>query len=141
MLHLLKVYFLGGMKRHGFSGMPSDERGCTKSHRRIGTIGSGRDKHRVWPGQKMPGHVGGVFKTQSGLQIVRINYKYNVIYVLGQSIPGEPGEMVKIFDSNVPSKYDDLYSKFLSATNFIFLFLQAAEKISQILSNMLSRTV
>ena len=47
------------MKRHGFSGMPSDERGCTKSHRRIGTIGSGRDKHRVWPGQKMPGHVGG----------------------------------------------------------------------------------
>lgn len=28
--------FQGGMKRHGFSGMPSDQRGCTKSHRRIG---------------------------------------------------------------------------------------------------------
>ena len=28
--------FQGGMKRHGFSGMPSDARGCTKSHRRIG---------------------------------------------------------------------------------------------------------
>ena len=105
MFHPFKMnFFQGGMKRHGFSGMPSDERGCTKSHRRIGTIGSGRNKHRVWPGQKMPGHVGGVFKTQSGLQILRINYKHNVIYVLGQSIPGEPGEMVKIFDSNVPSK-------------------------------------
>jgi len=96
--------FQGGMKRHGFAGMPSDERGCTKSHRRIGNIGSGRMKHRVWPGQKMPGHVGGHFKTMSGLQILRVNYSYNVIYVLGQSIPGEPGEMVKIFDSNIPSK-------------------------------------
>ena len=92
------------MKRHGFAGMPSDERGCTKSHRRIGTIGTGRAKHRVWPGQKMPGHVGGTFKTQVGLQILRINYKYNVIYVLGQSVPGEPGEMVKIFDTNLPDK-------------------------------------
>jgi len=96
--------FHGGMKRHGFSGMPSDERGCTKSHRRVGNIGSGRAKHRVWPGQKMPGHVGGRFKTMYGLHILRINYTHNVIYVLGQSIPGEPGEMVKLFDSKVPAK-------------------------------------
>lgn len=96
--------FQGAMKRHGYSGMPSDERGCTKSHRRPGNIGSGRKKHRVWPGQKMPGHVGGIYRTMAGLQILRINYKHNVIYVLGQGIPGEPGEMVKIFDSNIPSK-------------------------------------
>ena len=92
------------MKRHGFAGMPSDERGCTKSHRRPGNIGFGRDKSRVWPGKKMPGHVGGKYKTIAGLQILRINYKYNVIYILGQCIPGEPGEMVKIFDSNIPAK-------------------------------------
>jgi len=96
--------FQGGMKRHGFSGMPSDERGCTKSHRRIGNTGSGRTKHRVFPGQKMPGHVGGNFVTMPGLQIIRINYSYNVIYVLGQSIPGEQGELVKLFDSIIPSK-------------------------------------
>ena len=48
------------MKRWGFAGMPSGKyRGVTKSHRRPGCIGSGRDKGRVWPGQKMPGHVGG----------------------------------------------------------------------------------
>jgi len=96
--------FQGGMKAHGFRGMPADELGCTKSHRRIGGIGSGRAKHRVWPGQKMPRHVGGDFRTMKGLQILRINYTYNVLYVLGQSIPGEPGEMVKLFDSRASMK-------------------------------------
>ena len=70
----------------------------------IGNTGSGRTKHRVFPGQKMPGHVGGNFVTMPGLQIIRINYSYNVIYVLGQSIPGEQGELVKLFDSIIPSK-------------------------------------
>ena len=37
--------FHGGMKRWGFHGMP-DMHGVTKSHRRIGCIGSGRAK--VW---------------------------------------------------------------------------------------------
>ena len=96
--------FQGGMKRHGYSGMPSDIKGCTKSHRRVGTIGSGRAKSRVWPGQKEPGHMGGHFRTMAGLQILRINYKYNVIYILGQGIPGEHGEMVKLFDSKIPTK-------------------------------------
>ena len=45
--------FQGGMKRWGFRGMP-DTHGTTKSHRRIGAIGSGRAKGRIWPGQKMP---------------------------------------------------------------------------------------
>jgi hypothetical protein len=41
---------------------------------------------------------------QLGLRIVRINHKHNVIYVLGQSIPGENGEFVKIFDSKLATK-------------------------------------
>ena len=49
--------FHGVMKRWGFSGMPAAH-GVTKSHRRPGCIGSGRDKSRVWPGQKLPGHIG-----------------------------------------------------------------------------------
>ncbi len=95
--------FQGGMKKHGFSGMGPDEQGVTKSHRRVGHVGSGRIR-RIWPGQKMPGHVGGHFRTMPGLQIVRINYEHNVIYVLGQAVPGEPGEMIKVFDSNIPEK-------------------------------------
>jgi len=94
--------YQGVMKRYGFSGQP--QMNTTKSHRRPGCIGSGRDKGRVWPGQKMPGHVGNKMTSLIGLKIVRINYKYNVIYVMGPNIPGEPGEMIKIFDSKVTSK-------------------------------------
>ena len=91
------------MKRWGFSGMPKAA-GVTKSHRRPGCIGSGRDKSRVWPGQKMPGHIGNATIKQLGLRIVRINHKYNIIYVLGQSIPGENGVFVKVFDSKLNAK-------------------------------------
>ncbi len=84
--------------------MPTDKHGVTKSHRRPGCIGSGRKKSRVWPGQKMPGHVGGDFRRMLGLKIVRINYKHNVLYIKGQGIPGEPGEMVKVFDCKTTEK-------------------------------------
>lgn len=96
--------FQGVMKRWGFAGGPADYHGTTKSHRRPGCVGSGRDKGRIWPGQKMPGHVGNRMTKCIGLEIVRINYKYNVIYVNGSGIPGEPGEMIKIFDSKVSKK-------------------------------------
>lgn len=45
------------MKRHGFKGMPASH-GVTKTHRRPGNIGAGGEKARVWPGTKMPGHMG-----------------------------------------------------------------------------------
>eukprot|EP00095_Tigriopus_kingsejongensis_P006176 maker-scaffold191_size271209-snap-gene-0.9 protein:Tk06176 transcript:maker-scaffold191_size271209-snap-gene-0.9-mRNA-1 annotation:"39s ribosomal protein mitochondrial" len=96
--------FHGVMKRWGFAGMPSDERGVTKSHRRPGHIGSGAKKARVWPGQKMPGHVGGNSSVTRGLKILRINHEHNVLYIQGQSIPGEPGEMVQIFDCRTNGK-------------------------------------
>ncbi|CAH1954111.1 unnamed protein product [Acanthoscelides obtectus] len=49
--------FQGVMKRHGFKGMPASH-GVTKTHRRGGNIGGGGEKGRVWPGTKMPGHMG-----------------------------------------------------------------------------------
>ena len=53
--------------RWGFHGMPATH-GVTKSHRRPGCIGSGRDKGRVWPGQKLPGHVGGIYRWYRGIR-------------------------------------------------------------------------
>lgn len=100
--------FQGVIKRWGFSGGPSDERGSTKFHRRPGCIGSGREKARVWPGQKLPGHVGGNRVKMIGLQIMRINYEHNILYIRGTAIPGEPGEFVQIFDSKILSKYVSL---------------------------------
>ena len=77
------------MKRWGFSGMPTDKHGVTKSHRRPGCIGSGRDKSRVWPKQKMPGHMGGNKVWMAGLRVLRINYEEDILYLTGVAVPGD----------------------------------------------------
>lgn len=89
------------MKRHGFKGMPATH-GVTKTHRRGGNIGGGGEKGRVWPGTKMPGHMGNRYRIAKGLQILRINTKYNVMWVTGQAIPGETNSIVYIYDSKLP---------------------------------------
>ncbi|KZS18953.1 Mitochondrial ribosomal protein L3 [Daphnia magna] len=94
--------FQGVVKRWGFKGGPASH-GATKFHRRGGTIGTGRDKARVWPGQKMPGHMGSERRFCRGLKIVRINMKYNVIYVKG-TVPGPTNSIVQIFDTLLPRR-------------------------------------
>lgn len=89
------------MKRHGFKGMPASH-GVTKTHRRGGNIGGGGEKGRVWPGTKMPGHMGNTYRFAKGLRIWRINTKYNVLWVSGQAIPGETNSIVYIYDTNLP---------------------------------------
>lgn len=95
--------FQGVMKRHGFKGMPASH-GVTKTHRRPGNIGGGGGKARVWPGTKMPGHMGNRYRVQKGLKIWRINTKYNVLYVSGPAIPGETNSIVYVYDSLLPLK-------------------------------------
>lgn len=86
--------FQGGMHRWGMRGQPT--RRTTKSHRRIGSIGSVGDA-RIWPGKRMPGHMGYEWRTVSGLEIVRINIDKQVIYVKG-SVPGDIGEALLLKD-------------------------------------------
>lgn len=93
--------FQGVMKRHGFKGMPASH-GVTKTHRRGGNIGGGGEKGRVWPGTKMPGHMGNRFRIAKGLTILRINTRYNVLWVSGQAIPGETNSIVYIYDTVLP---------------------------------------
>ncbi|KAJ8921075.1 hypothetical protein NQ315_015871 [Exocentrus adspersus] len=93
--------FQGVMKRHGFKGMPASH-GVTKTHRRGGCIGGGGEKGRVWPGTKMPGHMGNKFRVAKGLKIYRINTRYNVLWVSGQAIPGETNSIVYVYDTKLP---------------------------------------
>ncbi|XP_046386189.1 39S ribosomal protein L3, mitochondrial [Ischnura elegans] len=93
--------FQGVMKRWGFSGMPASH-GVTKTHRRPGNIGGGGEKGRVWPGTKMPGHMGNRLRTNRGLKVWRINTKYNVIWVQGFGVPGETNSIVHIYDTILP---------------------------------------
>ncbi|MCP9259142.1 F-box/SPRY domain-containing protein 1 [Dirofilaria immitis] len=68
--HTIDWGFQGGMHRWGFKGMPA--RRTTKSHRRIGAIGSKGDA-RVRPGKRMPGHMGYEWRSIPGLEVLRIN--------------------------------------------------------------------
>ncbi|CAJ0598742.1 unnamed protein product [Cylicocyclus nassatus] len=92
--------FQGGMHRWGMRGQPA--RNTTKSHRRIGAIGSTGDA-RVWPGKRMPGHMGYEWVTVSGLEVVRMNIDKQVIYVKG-SVPGDIGEILLLKDCLQPEK-------------------------------------
>lgn len=89
----------GVMQRWQFKGGPADNRGSHKFHRRPGAIGSGRSGH-VDKGKKMPGQLGGTYETIKALKVLRINTRYNVLYVKGR-IPGHINQFVKIQDSHV----------------------------------------
>lgn len=95
--------FQGVMKRWGFKGMPKSH-GVTKTHRKGGNIGGGGEKARVWPGTKMPGHMGNKRRILKGLKIWRINTKYNVLYVQGLAIPGETNSIITVYDTILPQR-------------------------------------
>ena len=60
------------MKRWGFHGMPATH-GVTKSHRRGGNTGGGGEKGRVWPGTKMPGHMGCMQRILRAVKVINTN--------------------------------------------------------------------
>ncbi|KAJ4443793.1 hypothetical protein ANN_05573 [Periplaneta americana] len=93
--------FQGVVTRWGFKGGPASH-GVTKTHRRPGNIGSGGEKARVWKGQKMPGHMGNRHRILKGVKILRINTKYNVMWVLGQAIAGGTNSFVYVYDTKLP---------------------------------------
>ncbi|XP_072936889.1 large ribosomal subunit protein uL3m [Epargyreus clarus] len=93
--------FQGVMKRWGFKGMPASH-GVTKTHRRPGNIGAGGEKARVWPGTKMPGHMGNRWRILRGVKILRMNTKHNVLWMMGVGIPGETGAMCYLYDTVLP---------------------------------------
>ncbi|KAJ8983412.1 hypothetical protein NQ317_005877 [Molorchus minor] len=83
--------------------MPASH-GVTKTHRRGGNIGGGGEKGRVWPGTKMPGHMGNRHRYTRGLKVLRINTKYNILWVTGQAIPGEVNSICHVYDSKLPNR-------------------------------------
>ncbi|XP_011505845.1 PREDICTED: 39S ribosomal protein L3, mitochondrial [Ceratosolen solmsi marchali] len=95
--------FQGVMKRWGFHGMPASH-GVTKTHRRPGNIGSGSHKARVLPGTKMPGHMGNRYRIIRGQRIIRMNTKYNIIWIHGDAVAGATNSFVQIYDTVLPFK-------------------------------------
>ncbi|MBC7881746.1 MAG: 50S ribosomal protein L3 [Anaerolineae bacterium] len=85
--------FAGGQKRHHFARGPMAH--GSKNHRAPGSIGAGTTPGRVFPGKKMPGHLGNVRVTIKKLTVIRVIPERNLILIKG-GIPGVEGSLVEI---------------------------------------------
>lgn len=81
--------FAGAIKRHHFSSNRASH-GNSRSHNVPGSIGMAQDPGRVFPGKRMPGHLGDVTVTTQNLEIVRVDAERNLLLIKG-AIPGSKG--------------------------------------------------
>jgi len=88
--------FTGVMKRHGFRGGPASH-GHTW-HRRGGSIGAASYPSRVFPGMRMPGHMGNKQFTVTNLKVVDVDKAAHVLLVRG-AVPGANGSVVFVHPS------------------------------------------
>lgn len=86
--------FAGVIKRHNFSSNRASH-GNSVSHNKPGSISMAQDPGRVFPGKKMPGHMGAVRRTQQSLEIVRIDVERNLLLIRG-AVPGSRGGDVMV---------------------------------------------
>ena len=84
--------FTGAVKRYGFRGGPASH--GSKVHRTPQSAGA-TDPQRVFPGKRMPGHMGAERTTTLGLEVVRVDPERNVLLIKG-SIPGPNGGLLEI---------------------------------------------
>ena len=92
--------FAGVVRRHGFGGGP-------KSHGHMfqvqGSIGASSFPSRVFPGQRMPGHMGAEQVTVRNLRIRGIDLEENLLMVEG-AVPGSREGYVLISKSKIPPR-------------------------------------
>lgn len=86
--------FQGAIRRHNFSSNRASH-GNSRSHNTVGSISMAQDPGRVFPGKKMPGHMGAVNRTVQSLQIVRIDATRQLLMIRG-AIPGSRGGNVVV---------------------------------------------
>ncbi|MBX4211315.1 MAG: 50S ribosomal protein L3 [Candidatus Yanofskybacteria bacterium] len=85
--------FAGGMKRHGFHGMPMGH-GHKHVARHIGSIGQRFPQHTL-KGKKMAGRMGADRITVRGLKVIEIDAEQGVMALKG-SVPGNVGTVLEI---------------------------------------------
>ena len=78
--------FTGVVKRWGFKGGPRTH-GQSDRERAPGSIGQGTTPGRVFRGKKMPGRAGNAKVTISGLKVVDVDEKNNLLLIKGL-VPG-----------------------------------------------------
>lgn len=78
--------FAGVIKRHRFKSFVASH-GTHEHFRHSGSIGQNMNPGRVFPGLRMPGHMGDVRVTQIGLRVAGIDAEHDIVLING-SVPG-----------------------------------------------------
>ena len=88
--------FQGVIKRWGQSRGPMGH--GSMYHRRPGSMGPTSTPGRVFPGKRLPGHMGVETVTIQNLEVVKVDLDKNIILVKG-SVPGAKNSILKIKSS------------------------------------------
>ena len=94
--------FAGVIKRHNFSSNRASH-GNSISHNKPGSISMAQDPGRVFPGKKMPGHMGAARRTSQNLVIVRIDAERQLLLIRG-AVPGARGGDVAVYPAVKPRR-------------------------------------
>ena len=86
--------FAGVIKRHHMGGQNASH-GNSLSHRVPGSTGQNQSPGRVFPGKRMPGHLGDARRTILTLEVVRIDAERQLLLIKG-SVPGSSGRDVVV---------------------------------------------
>lgn len=86
--------FQGVIKRHGFHGGRKTH--GSHFHRAPGSIGMCAWPGEVPKGKKMPGRMGGEYKTVKNLEVVRVDADRNLVFVKG-SVPGAKSDLIYVY--------------------------------------------
>jgi large subunit ribosomal protein L3 len=89
--------FAGVIKRHKFSSNRASH-GNSITTRAPGSIGQAQDPGRVFPGKKMPGHLGNKHRTAQNLEVVRVDAGRKLLLVRG-AVPGHAGSAITVAPS------------------------------------------
>ncbi len=89
--------FAGVMKRHNFAGGPGGH--GSMFNRRPGSIGASAYPSRVWPGKKLPVHMGTANVTVKNIEIVEVRPDQNLLFVRG-AVPGGANGLILIYKAD-----------------------------------------
>jgi large subunit ribosomal protein L3 len=89
--------FAGTIKRHKFSRGPSAH--GSKNVRAPGSLGAHSYPARVFPGKKLPGHMGVDRKTVKNLEVVKVDAENGLIFIRG-AVPGAKSGKVIVRKQN-----------------------------------------
>jgi large subunit ribosomal protein L3 len=87
--------FAGVIKRHNFASNRASH-GNSVSHNKPGSISMAQDPGRVFPGKKMPGHMGAVRRTAQNLEIMRVDTERQLLLIRG-AVPGARGGDIAVY--------------------------------------------